>query len=393
MTPAGAPLREGFTTGTAAAGAAKAATLLLLTGACPGRVDVPLPGGGRLTLPVASARPDGDSAFAVVIKDGGDDPDVTHGARIGCRVTHCPEAGARGVAVDGGPGVGRVTLPGLPAAVGQAAINPAPRAQIAAAVVEAAGLAGHTGGLQAVVTVPDGEALARKTLNPRLGIVGGISILGTSGIVRPFSHAAWEASIAEALDVAQALGHDTVGFSTGRRSEALLRAQRPGLPETACVQAADFFACALQEAARRGFATILWAVYPGKLVKMAQGLANTHAHKADTDFSALAGWCRQAGWPEAVCQAAGGANTARHAFEMARDRDDKAALTAVLARAALEHMRRFAGPGPALGLSVFDFDGTLLLTREPSGTPRDAAAGSDSSTSAASPATPREWER
>lgn len=355
------PLREGFTTGTAASGAAKAAALLLLTGRAPDAVDVPLPGGGRMTLSVAEATLDDGTAFAGVVKDGGDDPDVTHGALIGCLVAAAPGAGV--VTIDGGEGVGRVTLQGLPVPVGQAAINPAPRAQIAAAVAEAATLAGYDGGLAAVVTVAGGEALARKTLNPRLGIVGGISILGVSGIVRPFSHQAWEASIAEALDVARALGHRVVGFSTGRRSEALLRGAMPELPETACVQAADCFAFALEAAAGRGFDRIVWAAFGGKLVKMAQGLANTHAHRGDTDFSALAGWCRAAGWPEELARAAGSANTARHAFEMAPTPAAKTALAGVLAEAALGHMRRFAGDKPGLTLLVFDFDGALLVDK------------------------------
>jgi cobalt-precorrin-5B (C1)-methyltransferase len=351
-------LREGFTTGTAAAGAAKAAALLLLGERAPGVVDVPLPGGGRMRLAVAAARREGDTATAVVIKDGGDDPDATHGARIGCIVAQAlgPET-----TLDGGEGVGRVTLPGLPVAVGQAAINPAPRRQILAALAEAARETGHTGGLAAVVTVEDGEAIARRTLNPRLGIVGGISILGVSGIVRPFSHAAWEASIAEALDVARALGHATVGFSTGRRSEAYLRDLLPELPETACIQAADYFAFALAAAATRGFPALVWAAFPGKLVKMAQGLPNTHAHRGDTDFSALAGWCRRAGWPEALAHQAAGANTARHAFDMAPDGQARRDLAGVLAAAALPHMRRFAGDGPAITLVAFDFDGAVLF--------------------------------
>ena len=363
MTP-DRPLREGFTTGTAASGAAKAAALTLLTGQTPEVVDVPLPGGGRLRLAVAEASREEDAAFAVVIKDGGDDPDATHRAAIGCRVAFAVEAGPEKVLVDGGEGVGRVTLPGLPVPVGQAAINPAPRAQIAAAVVEAAAAAGYGGGLSAVVTVAGGEMIAKKTLNPRLGIVGGISILGVSGIVRPFSHAAWEASIAEALDVARALGHEVVGFSSGRRSEALLRALLPELPETACIQAADYFACALAGAGARDFPKIVWATFVGKLVKMAQGLQNTHAHKADTDFSALADWCREAGWPEGLARQATSANTARHAFEMAASPGDKAALAGVLAEQALGHMRRFTGDGPSITLLVFDFDGNLLAKRE-----------------------------
>jgi cobalt-precorrin-5B (C1)-methyltransferase len=353
------PLREGFTTGTAAAGAAKAAALLLLGGQAPDTVDTPLPGGGRLVLPVAEAVLRGETALAVVVKDGGDDPDATHGARLGCRVTRV--AGKPGqVTVEGGPGVGRVTLPGLPVAVGQPAINPAPLAQIQAAVAEAAAQAGYAGALAVVVEVEGGEAMARKTMNPRLGIVGGISILGVSGIVRPFSHQAFKASIAEALDVARALGHDTVGLASGRRSEALLARERPDLPETARVEAADFFAFSLNQAARRGFAHILWATFGGKLVKMAQGLANTHAHRGETDFAGLAERCRQAGWPEAAARAVAGANTARHAFELAPDPGAKAALAGVLVRQALAVMTRFAGPGPRLELLVFDFDGNLL---------------------------------
>ena len=391
-------LREGFTTGTAAAGAAKAATLMLLGGEVPAAIDVPLPGGGRLVVPVAVVRRDGEGAYGAVIKDGGDDPDATHGAAISCRVEFYGEAGK--IVVDGGEGVGRVTLPGLPVAVGQAAINPAPRGQIAAAVAEAvqecsaapkkydgpflqkplvasscqqnalSSFRGHdTHGLRAVVTVAGGEDIAKKTLNPRLGIVGGISILGVTGIVRPFSHDAWRVSISEALDVAKALGHDTVGFSTGRRSEALLAAAEPALPATALIQAADFFAHALQEAAARRFGRIVWAAFGGKLVKMAQGLENTHAWRGDTDFSALAGWCSEAGWPEDAAVQAGRANTARQALEEAPSPGAKAALVAVLSREALRHMRRFAGPEPGLALRVFDFDGKELACLEDAGTP------------------------
>lgn len=363
MKPAG-PLREGFTTGTAASGAAKAATWLLATGERLARVDTPLPDGSRLVLDLAECAIDAGTARAVVIKDGGDDPDVTHGAAIVARVARL-DARPGTIVVDGGPGVGRVTLPGLPVAVGRAAINPGPLGQIRAAVAEALTASGRTTeAVSVVIEVPDGTRLASKTLNPRLGIVGGISILGVSGRVRPFSHDAWQASVAEALDVARALDHDTVGFASGRRSEALLARECPDLPATARIQAADFFAFALAEAAKREFSRIVWGTFGGKLVKMAQGLANTHAHRGETDFAALADWCRRAGWPEGLAQAAATANTARHALDMAPDREAKTALVTVLTREALTAMRRFAGSGPLLGLLVFDFDERLLVRLE-----------------------------
>jgi len=361
--PAG-PLREGFTTGTAASAAAKAATWLLATGEALARVDTPLPDGSRLVLPVAESALDAGAARAVVIKDGGDDPDVTHGAAIVARVAPADTPPGT-IAIDGGPGVGRVTLPGLPVAVGRPAINPGPFKQIRAAVAEALVATGRPDlAVSVVIEVPDGERLAARTLNPRLGIVGGLSILGVSGRVWPFSHDAWQASVAEALDVARALGHGAIGFASGRRSEALLARECPELPETARIQAADFFAFALAEAAKRGFSRIVWGTFGGKLVKMAQGLANTHAHRGETDFSALAGWCRLAGWPEGLARAAATANTARHALDMAPDRAAKVALAEVLAREALLAMRRFAGPDPELTVLAFDFDDTRLARLE-----------------------------
>jgi len=360
MNPSG-PLREGFTTGTAAAGAAKAAARLLLTGQTTRAVDTPLPGDKRLTLGVSACGLAGDGAWATVVKDGGDDPDVTHGARIVCRVRRVPGGAPGSVTVTGGHGVGRVTLPGLSVPVGQPAINPGPMGQIRAAVAEAAQEAGYEAALAVVVEVPDGEALAGETMNPRLGIVGGISILGVSGIVRPFSHAAWKASIALALDVAKSLGHTTVGLATGRRSEALLAERFPELPPTALVEVADYFAFSLVQAARRGFARLVQAAFVGKLAKMAQGLANTHAHRAATDFDALAERCRQAGWPERLVTEAARATTARHVFALAPDAAARAALAAILGREALAVMRRFAGPAPELSLVVFDFDGSVLL--------------------------------
>ncbi|MEF3698824.1 cobalt-precorrin-5B (C(1))-methyltransferase CbiD [Desulfolutivibrio sp.] len=373
------PLRSGFTTGSAASASAKAAALALLgllpdTRLCP--MDIPLPDGARLTVPVGEVAdtpdtPDmgvaapgtgtppaaGRRVRAVTVKDGGDDPDVTHKARIGCTVGFDASLPPGDIRIAGGPGVGVVTLPGLPVAVGLPAINPGPLAQIRAALAEALDMAGQTPahGLSAVVDVEDGEALAARTMNPRLGIVGGVSILGTSGIVKPFSHEAWKGAVREALDVARAMGLDHVGLSTGRRSEKALRRTLPRLPEQAFVQIADFFGYSL-EAAGRGFAAVTLCAYPGKLVKMAMGLGNTHAHLTDTDFAALADWCRQAGIAADVCAAVATANTVRHAFELARDDPAFPGLPRQLVHKALTQARTFAGPGPRLEFLALDYD-------------------------------------
>ncbi len=415
------PLRSGFTTGSAASASAKAAALELLglvPDAPPCPVDIPLPDGARLTVlvdevadapdatttpgtPDAANTPDTpktpdaptpetptpdtpktpdapDAAVAppvtvtppaaarrvraVTVKDGGDDPDVTHQARIGCTVWFDASLPPGEVRIAGGPGVGVVTLPGLPVAVGRPAINPGPLAQIRAALAEALALAGQTPahGLAAVVDVEDGEALAARTMNPRLGIVGGVSILGTSGIVKPFSHEAWKGAVSEALDVARAMGVVHVGLSTGRRSEKALRRALPQLPEQAFVQIADFFGFSLEAAAGRGFAAVTLCAYPGKLVKMAMGLANTHAHLTDTDFAALADWCRQAGIAGTTCAAVAAANTVRHALELVRGDPAFPGLPRLLVRKALDQARGFAGPGPRLDVVALDYDDRAL---------------------------------
>ncbi|GFK92858.1 Cobalt-precorrin-5B C(1)-methyltransferase [Fundidesulfovibrio magnetotacticus] len=415
----GAP-RQGFTTGSAAAAAARAALTLLLTGRALETADIPLPpgagaaipkgarpdarpddpddarladtGAGRLVVPVDRTGLAGRTAWAEVVKDGGDDPDATHGARIRCVASLEPGA-ETSVIVEGGSGVGRVTLPGLPVPVGRAAINPAPLAQIEAAAREALAEAGadakgftgegaddghgavagpgagtgRTGLVRLTVEVAHGEELARRTLNPRLGITGGISILGTQGVVKPFSHAAWQATIDSGLAVARASGDKTAALSTGRRSERLLMARRPELPERAFVQAADFFAHSLGEAARLGFEEIVWGCFFGKLAKMAQGQAYTHARSGDTDFALLARLAREAGADPASARAVAAANTARHALEIVPGELRGAFAARVLERALeaargfLEAGARRAGNAPRVGIVCFGFDEGLLV--------------------------------
>ncbi len=316
--------------------------------------------GGSLEVPIEQLQRTDTAARVAVIKDGGDDPDATHGARIWAEVRLAPQKPGR-INVEGGSGVGRVTLPGLPRKPGEAAINPAPLKQIQDSVREVFVHTGYAGGADVVISVENGEEISRKTMNPRLGIVGGISILGTSGIVRPFSHEAWQASIAEALDVGQALGLHEICFTTGRRSERLLQACLPRLSERCFIQSADFFAFSLHQAAERAFQRVTWGCYPGKLVKMAQGLAYTHAKSGPVDGELLASWCENAGADKELVREARQAITVRHVAEMLGNTPLATRVWQQAHTLALHHARSFLGTGPELEIVVFDFDGELLI--------------------------------
>lgn len=368
------PLREGFTTGSAAAAAAKAC-VLLLHGRAPEAVDIPTPdNASRLRIAIARAGvvTPGREAWGHVVKDGGDDPDATHGMTIRSRVLlHPPEndfARSRArIRIEGGAGVGRVTLPGLPLPPGHAAINPGPRRQIALALAEGlAETACPCRDMDVLVEAPGGHVAAAKTMNARLGIMGGISILGTGGIVKPFSHDAWRASVEAGCKVAKALGYREIGLTTGRRSERLLRRELPTLPEMACVQMADLFSHALGLAGAHGFERVNIACYGGKLVKMAQGLDHTHASRGALDFEELARRCQACGLPPEIVAACRKAVTARHVFELARAHGLETALAQDLGRDALRHARMRTGPGPELRIFAFSFDDSLLaLVRQP----------------------------
>ncbi len=348
-------LRSGFTTGTAAAAAAKGAlTRLLDPEARPrrGGVSVPLPGGGRLTIPVhALTRKGPDTAVCSVIKDAGDDPDVTHRAEIGAVVTLLSDP-APSLTIVGGRGVGRVTKPGLEVEPGEPAINPVPRRMIAAAVEEA--LAGRNLPVRVEVFVPEGERLAEKTLNRRLGIIGGISILGTTGIVRPLSHDAYIASVRSALSVAAASGLDTVVLTTGRRSERLAQARWPDWPEEAFIQMGDFFKDALTASAANGLKTVILAVFFGKAVKMASGAVQTHASRSRMALSQLAEWTLSASGDQPLADAVAGANTARHAFDLIQPACPSAIgqVGDRMVRAAAS----FAGPDLSVRGVIFGYD-------------------------------------
>lgn len=364
-------LRTGFSTGTAAAAAAQAALAACLTGAEIKAVKVRLPGGKALTIAVKEARKLADGqARALVVKDGGDDPDVTNGAVIGAsvKVLAAIADGPR-INLRGGPGVGRVTRPGLVVEPGQPAINPVPRKMIIRGLStpwKEAGLPEASLNLEAEIFVERGEELARQTLNPRLGILGGLSILGTTGLVKPFSHEAYVATIESSLQVARSAGLTEAVLTTGGQSEAWAMKMRPDLPALAFIQVADFFGEGLSLTARAGFQKIGLVSFFGKAVKQAAGHYYTHAHQTVLELPVLAGWLREAGLSDAVAGAIAGANTAREALEYLRRSGDLPLTAAVAARLA-RSARKIAGPAPDLWLKILDFNGQALAGENSSG--------------------------
>jgi cobalt-precorrin-5B (C1)-methyltransferase len=304
-------LRTGWTTGTCAAAAAKAATTALATGEIQEITEIGLPDGRRVRFGVDECALTPAQAEAVVVKDAGDDPDVTHGARLTATVRWRAEPGLE---LDGGVGVGVVTKPGLGLELGGPAINPVPRAMITQSVGEAVDLSKQ--GVRVVISVPDGERMARKTTNARLGIIGGISILGTTGIVRPFSTASWRASVEQAISVLAAQGEDTVVLCTGGRTEKGAMRLLPQMPEVCFVEVGDFTGAALRRAVEYGLARVVFAGMAGKLTKLAAGVLMTHYTRSKVSLALLEDVTLKAGGPTDLAERVANANTARHAAEL-----------------------------------------------------------------------------
>ncbi len=280
-------LRRGWTTGACAAGALKAALMRLWGGAFPATVTLVLPRGEVPAFAVIAVGAGSDWAEAGIVKDAGDDPDVTHGATIRVHVTPGPGPGLRFRA---GEGVGTVTRPGLPVAVGEPAINPVPRAMMDEVAAAMAAEFGRVPDLDVTVSVPGGAAIAERTWNPRLGIVGGLSILGTTGVVRPFSCAAWIASIHRGIDVARASGVAHVAGCTGATSERIVQALH-GLPDHAMLDMGDFFGGLVKYLARHPVPRLTIGGGIGKMVKLAQGAVDLHSGRSQVDFERLAEMC------------------------------------------------------------------------------------------------------
>ena len=348
-------LRTGWTTGTCASAAAKAAALLLAEGPPPPEwVEVALPSGRRVTFAVEQAGMVGDAARAVVVKDAGDDPDVTHGAHLTAKVEW---RDGTGVELAGGKGVGVVTKSGLGLPVGGPAINPVPRAMITQAVTEVVG----ERGVRVVISVPDGERMARKTTNRRLGVLGGISILGTTGIVRPFSTASWRASVVQAVQVAAAQGERIIVLCTGGRTEKGAIALLPDLPEVCFVEVGDFTGAALRTALEHGITKVVFVGMVGKLTKLAAGILMTHYTRSQVDTALLGRiTARCGGGPELVAEV-DAANTARHAYELWAAAGLLRAAGDELCSRVRQVLTRFTEERIAAEVAMVDFTGRTVV--------------------------------
>ncbi|MFB5190758.1 cobalt-precorrin-5B (C(1))-methyltransferase [Alicyclobacillus fastidiosus] len=303
----GGPLRHGYTTGACATACTKGALLSLIRQEPVSASRIYIPAGEWVDFQLQDVDVGAHAASATTVKDGGDDPDATHGARIVSTVSWLD---APGVVIDGGIGVGRVTKPGLPIPVGMAAINPVPRKMIQGVVEEVLAEYGVRRGVKVVISVPDGERIAKKTLNERLGILGGISILGTRGIVVPFSTASYKASIAYAMNVAKEQGIRTLVLTTGGRSEKYAMNMFPELPIEAFVEMGDFVGFSAKHAKRTEMAEIRFVGMMGKFSKVAQGVMMVHAKSAPIDFGFLGAIARDVGVPSHLRSQILDANTA-----------------------------------------------------------------------------------
>ncbi|MGH6868587.1 MAG: cobalt-precorrin-5B (C(1))-methyltransferase, partial [Methylocella sp.] len=351
-----ANLRKGWTTGACAAAAARAAYEALVRRQFPQSVAITLPGGARPSFALALAELGEGFARAGIIKDAGDDPDVTHGALVIARVSH-GQPGS-GVVFRAGEGVGTVTRAGLPLPPGEPAINPAPRRMIKAAIGEVARIYGLAGDATVEISIPGGEKIAERTLNGRLGIVGGLSILGTTGIVVPYSCAAWIDTIHRGIDVARAAGLSHIAGATGSTSEAAIKALH-GLPDVALIEMGDFAGGMLKYLRTHAIAKVTIAGGFAKMTKLGQGLLDLHSGRGEVDFSWLAARCAEAGGSEDLIARAKTANSAREVLDLAgaESFDIGAAVAEAAWRTAAKVLR---GSGISVEIAVFDRDGHLL---------------------------------
>jgi len=353
-------LRTGYTTGTCAAAATKAALTTLVNGEKLAKVNVSLPKDKHIVIDIAWIRYENEkSVTAAVIKDGGDDPDVTNGAEIWSTVSLSETSNK--IIIDGGKGVGRVTKPGLGLEIGKAAINPTPLKMISHAIDEIFGQQQKNRyGLSILISVPKGEEIAKKTDNPRLGIIGGISILGTTGIVIPYSTASFAASIRQSIDVSKAMGSDSVILTTGGRSEDFARSIfGNSIADHSYIQIGDFIGFSIRQCAIKKIKKAFVIGFIGKLTKMAKGVEQTHVKGSHVDMNFLAGLAIKCGANNQLVEKIKLANTARHVGELI-DQYGLSIFYDVLCEEVYHHLSKYSASELQIKIILLDFNGNTI---------------------------------
>ena len=350
-------LRTGFTTGTCATAAAKAGIECILQQTRIEKIPVILPNRSIVEINITSCKFDEKSAFCSVIKDGGDDPDVTHGAEIQVEVKFTTNSGT--IEIKGGMGVGVVTKPGLGLELNKPAINPTPKKMIRENIQNSLGEILNEKGVSVMITVPDGKEIGLKTDNPRLGIINGISILGTSGIVKPFSTAAYAASIRQSIDVSRAMNEDVVILTTGGRSETFARKIITDKPDHAFIQMGDFSGYTIQQCAKKNIKKAYIVGFIGKLAKIAAGVKQTHVKGSKIDKEFLAKLADSCGATSDIIEQIKKANTARHIMEIVINDKIENFFDKICLKV-YEQMRDHSENKVDIDVILFNFDGDIL---------------------------------
>lgn len=358
----GKKLRTGYTTGGSATAASRAALLSIIKQQKIEEIEITLPKKTTIKIPVNSCQFEKNKAKCSVIKDGGDDPDVTHGAEIIVELAFNDNKNQ--IEIDGGEGVGIVTKPGLGLEINKPAINPVPKKMITENLQEIGENILKEKGIQVMISIPKGKELGPKTDNPRIGIKDGISILGTSGIVIPFSTASYAASIRQNLDVSIAMGNDTVVLTTGGRSEDFAK-KIVDLPEHCFVQMGDFSGYTIQQCGKKNIKKAYVVGFIGKLAKMAAGVKQTHVKGSKVDMNFLAKLAKQVNANEKIIESIKKANTARHVSEIIQE-NNVDGFFELICTEVYRHMRKHSEEKVPIDVILFDFEGNILA-REPKG--------------------------
>ena len=349
-------MRHGYTTGACSTAVTKAALTALITGEAQETATIHLPIGRDATFTIEKCEMDKDSVSCETIKDAGDDPDATHQALI---VSTVSWTDTPGIVLDGGVGVGRVTKPGLPVPVGEAAINPVPRKMILTTVEQTLEEFGINRGVKVVISVPAGEEIAKKTLNGRLGIIGGISILGTRGTVVPFSSSAYMASIVQAISVAKMAGCEHLVLTTGGRSEKYAMGLLPELPEEAFIEMGDFVGFSLKQCKKQGIKKVTLVGMMGKFSKVAQGVMMVHSKSAPINFEFLSELARDIGASEELVAEVASANTASQVGELMAETGHDAFFDHLCEACCYSSLHHIKG-GIEMGTAIYSMKGQLL---------------------------------